>query len=636
VLKSPWSSGERVPHVDDALGHGREALQAAAAPVLELELEAAGARETADRRRVERQHPGLGDRRQLRTHLGKDGVEGEPLLLALAPGRQAHEHRADVRWERHGQHVEAAEQVRAHDAGRPEQDLLDLLGHLEGPLQGGAVGELEARDEVALVLVGDEAPGHLPEQQQRRRAEHREDDQNQRPAREELAHAAVVASHHRLEAPVEDAEEAPLLLALGSHPERTERGREGERVQQRDQHRCGHREAELAQQEAGGSRQERHRHEHGAQHQRGRHDGARHLAHRASHRLAPREPSPEQAGHVLHHDDRVVDHEPDGEHQGEERNGVDREAQRVQHGEGADQGHRDRDRRDDRGAPVLKEHVDHEEHQGHGHGEGAEHLGDRLRDEEGGVVAHDPVDARREALREPRELRSHPRRHLEGVRARQLEDAHRHRRLARQPRESAVALSAELDPRHVPEAEQPAVGLGAHDDLLEFLHAREPPPGAQRDLPLQAFRRGLGPRHPGCQLDVLVPHRSDHVRRGEVELREALRVEPDPHRVAPLAEDPHVSHAGHPLQLVEHVDQRVVGEEEGVPRAIRRDQVHHQGEVRRALSHRDSEAAHLLREARLRHRDPVLHVHRRDVGVLTQLEGDGQASWPSLALVDDM
>ncbi len=48
--------GRLVAGLDHALRHRRELLDVAAAPVLELELEAAGAREPADRRRVQRDH----------------------------------------------------------------------------------------------------------------------------------------------------------------------------------------------------------------------------------------------------------------------------------------------------------------------------------------------------------------------------------------------------------------------------------------------------------------------------------------------------------------------------------------------------------------------------------------------------
>ncbi len=41
--------------------------------------------------------------------------------------------------------------------------------------------------------------------------------------------------------------------------------------------------------------------------------------------------------HRLDHDDRVVDHDPDRQHHGEERDQIDGEAHQLQHEEAADQ-----------------------------------------------------------------------------------------------------------------------------------------------------------------------------------------------------------------------------------------------------------------------------------------------------------
>ena len=45
---------------------------------------------------------------------------------------------------------------------------------------------------------------------------------------------------------------------------------------------------------------------------------------------------------VLEHDDRVVHHDADGEHHAEERERIDRVAQQIEAGEGADQRYRHR------------------------------------------------------------------------------------------------------------------------------------------------------------------------------------------------------------------------------------------------------------------------------------------------------
>ena len=82
-------------------------------------------------------------------------------------------------------------------------------------------------------------------------------------------------------------------------------------------------------QRPGDAADERHRHEHRAEHE---HDGdqrAADLAHRLVRRLARAAGAPRHdALDVLDHDDRVVHHDADREHQPEQRQRVDREAER--------------------------------------------------------------------------------------------------------------------------------------------------------------------------------------------------------------------------------------------------------------------------------------------------------------------
>ena len=63
---------------------------------------------------------------------------------------------------------------------------------------------------------------------------------------------------------------------------------------------------------------------------------------------------------VLDHDDRVVDHDTDGQDDREEREQVDREAQHRHPEERADNRNRNREGRDERRAPLLQEDVHHD------------------------------------------------------------------------------------------------------------------------------------------------------------------------------------------------------------------------------------------------------------------------------------
>ena len=62
----------------------------------------------------------------------------------------------------------------------------------------------------------------------------------------------------------------------------------------------------------------------------------------------------------------------------------------------------------------------------------------------------------------------------------------------------------------------------------------------------------------GGDLDVLLGDGVLDVDRGDAEIGELVGVEPDAHRIAPLAEDLHVADAGQALQLIDDLQIGVV------------------------------------------------------------------------------
>ena len=89
---------------------------------------------------------------------------------------------------------------------------------------------------------------------------------------------------------------------------------------------------------------------------------------------------------VLDHDDRVVDHDADRQHQPEQRQVVQREAEQRHDEERADQRDRNRDQRNDRGAPGLQEQDDDQNDEQDRLEDRLLHRVDRLLDELGRVV----------------------------------------------------------------------------------------------------------------------------------------------------------------------------------------------------------------------------------------------------------
>ena len=80
----------------------------------------------------------------------------------------------------------------------------------------------------------------------------------------------------------------------------------------------------------------------------------------------------------FHDHNRVVHDEANREHEGEQRQRVDRETQQRKHGEGADQRHRHGNHRDERRPPVLQEEEDDDDDEDHGLDERLDDLADAL------------------------------------------------------------------------------------------------------------------------------------------------------------------------------------------------------------------------------------------------------------------
>jgi hypothetical protein len=104
--------------------------------------------------------------------------------------------------------------------------------------------------------------------------------------------------------------------------------------------------------------------------------------------------------HILDHHDGVVDHDADGEHEGEQRDGVGRHAKRQHRREGADQRHWHRNQRDDGRAPVAEEQEDHDHDQRKRFGKRTDDLVNRGVHEIGRVIADVVGDIGRKALRQ--------------------------------------------------------------------------------------------------------------------------------------------------------------------------------------------------------------------------------------------
>ena len=126
----------------------------------------------------------------------------------------------------------------------------------------------------------------------------------------------------------------------------------------------------------------------------------------------------------------------------------------------------------------------------------------------------------------------------------------------------------------------------------------------------------------GRHLDVLRRDGGFHVHRGQVEVVQLGRVEPDPHRVLGT-EDLEVTDTGGPRDRVLHVRHDVVGQVVLGHAAVARHHADHHQEVFHCLGHADALLLHFLRQQRGGQVQLVLDLNLRGIGVGALLEGRG-------------
>ena len=168
--------------------------------------------------------------------------------------------------------------------------------------------------------------------------------------------------------------------------------RQGQRDEAGDDHRAGQREGEFAKQGAGDAGDEADRRIDRRQRDRHRHHRQRDLVRAADRRVERRHAVFDVAVDVLHHHDRVVDHQADAEHQRQQRQQVDRIAERQQRDHHADQRQRNGDDRNDGRADVADEQEDDDDDDDRRRDQRLGHFVDRGADELGRIVGDGRVE----------------------------------------------------------------------------------------------------------------------------------------------------------------------------------------------------------------------------------------------------
>ena len=484
-----------------------EVIDTAAGAILKLHGETRDVAIAGQWWRAEGHGARTGDGMELPVPLRGDRLGVEAWVVAFLPWIETHEHERGIG------HIEVVENVDAGQAhGRTHtlgvaDDFLDLFEHLVAALQGCSLRQFDGHEKIALVLVRDEAAGHMLAETADADDHNDQQQHGKRGLAHESADDGAVALDHPVEALVEQAEERGdgTLAGFGfAQQQGGERGAQGQCVDDRENHRHGDRDGKLLIERAGHASHESHGHEHRAKHQADGHHWAGNFFHRLTRGFLGRFAVLDVMLHGLHHDDRIIHHDADGQHQAEHGEHVHAESEHRKHDEGAQQRNGDRAHRNERGTEALQENINHQQHQDHRLDQGVHDFLHRRLDRQRGVE-RDVIDHVGRELRLglvedlPDVFRSFQ---CVGSRC-QVDGEGTCGRLV-ETRAQVVGLCAQFHTGNVLDLHLRTIRIGTDDDLLELLGILEQAQCADVVLRFLARWCGLCADAAGGRLRVLL------------------------------------------------------------------------------------------------------------------------------------
>ena len=429
------------------------------------------------------------------------------------------------------------------------------------------------------------------------------------------------------ESAVEGLEE-PVLALFGLpflEKDRAERRRERQGDEAREHDGQGDRHGKLAVELACDAAEEGDGDEDGGEHE---HDGdecARDLLHGLLGRLVGAEAlGAHETLDVLKHDDGIVDHDADRERHREERQRVEREAEEPEARHRADERHGHCEHRDERGAPVLQEDEDDEEHEDACLEQRVVDLVEGGAHEDRRVVGDDVVDL------------------VFGELGGELDDAGLDGLGGRHGVGARLQVDADVDALRAVDVDAELVGALADFGRGDVLHAHELVGTVSLDDDVGEL---LGGEELTGRRDRVVELLLGHCGRRAHAARASLRVlgldgvfdvldrdaheahlfgiEPDAHGGLRVAEDAHVADAGQALEFVDDVEVRVVGQIGGGHAAVGREERDHEEVFLGALSHAHALIAHDVWQSAFGRADAVVDFEHGVVGVGADVKDAG-------------
>ena len=364
--------------------------------------------------------------------------------------------------------------------------------------------------------------------------------------------AALIGAPQAIEGAVDESPE-PALPHVVAQELRAHHRREGQRNEAGDDHRARQGEGELAKQGARHARNEADRRIDRGERDRHRDDRQRDLVRAADRRVERGHAVLDMAVDVLDDDDRVVNDQPDAEHQGEQRQKVDRIAERQQRDHHPDQREWNGDDRDERRAQIAQEQENHDNDDRRRLNERLGDLIDGGANEGGRIVGDRRLEAGGQLVLDARHDRPDTVDHGQRIGFRRAIDANEHRLEAIEHRGGVGGLGPELDLGDVAKPHQ-RVAVGRDHQFAEGLGAVERGQRVDADLGVVAFdlARGGG--------EVVGGERGAHVIRRHPKRGHPSGIEPDAHGEGLPAENLRVGDAVDRLQERLHDAGQIVGD----------------------------------------------------------------------------
>ena len=435
--------------------------------------------------------------------------------------------------------VEAADGLRrGDDVGLFLQQIVAHFGQYRFGTLGAGVGRhAHFHHQQALVFIRQEGRRYLLEQKAGTHHDQQEHHQIAPTTRQHAADAALETLGAAVEAAVEPAKEAFLLVQGLAGLGRLEDGRAQRRGEdQCDQYRQRHADhdgdGELAVDDTGRAAEEGHGHEHGGQHHADTDQRALDLVHGFAGRFQRRQPFVmHQALYVFHHDDGVVHQQPDGQYHGVHGQHVDVQAEQRQQGEGTEQDHRHRQGGNQSGAEALHEQIHDQEHQHNRFDNGHHYRADRCLHHGCGVIGVDDFHAFREERPLGVQYRAYAFNRLQQVATRGQTQGNRCGGHTVETAGNGIVVRAQADFRDVLHAHLRAVLVDLDQNLTEFFCGGQAGTADNGGVELVAAVCGQAAQLPGGHLHVLLADGVGHVAGGQLKAVEFGRVQPDAHGI---------------------------------------------------------------------------------------------------------